>query len=87
MITRTILIELLEGEQREIAIKDYAIANLMDDAEQQRAEGFKRRAETIQQAIERNKAQRAKALARAAALTEAINKFPESNTANYPKEV
>jgi hypothetical protein len=79
MITRTILIELLEGEQREIAIKDYAIANLMDDEKQQRNEGFKRRAETTQEAIERNKAQRAKALLRASALTEAINKFPESN--------
>ena len=74
---RGVLQDLLEGEQREIRIRDWALEYLTDDEKQQRYEGFKRRAETTQQAIERHQQKRDLACLRAAALTTAISMFPE----------
>ena len=78
MSHRDVLLEMLELEQREIAIRDYAIANLTEDKNAQFAEGFKRRAETTEQAITRNQHRRTDALLKAAALAAAINKLGEA---------
>jgi hypothetical protein len=74
---RAVLIQMLDGEQREVEIREHAIASLSDDAKAQRYEGFKLRAESTEKAIERHTGKRDRAKEKVAALTAAIEKFPK----------
>ena len=77
MSHREELLEMLGSEQREVLIRDWALGSLKSDQDEQRREGFKRQAESTEQAINRHQKKRDKAATRVAALLAAVNKFPE----------